>query len=339
MNDLPVDAAGLIAASLRDERDLASLAATNRFWHTLINGPDSEVLWATLLAARFGAAAAGAGGGGGAAVAAGPHALPPASERFQRLASLTRPVCQMDKVTWLNGAYLEVVPEPGSTFGRAVRVNNVCWLEVGGRFPGVLPGNYQAIWRCRLRPNFFLDVAGLTARQEVEEDASGGAGAGEGGGGQAGQEELADDSDSGSDSGREGAAESESESEGESESEDGEAAPAQAAGPAAAVREVTQDRLLSMYQLVGGDWFELEGATFEVHHPCSVWLEFLGTSGAWKRGIVFDTARLRRIVPEAHAVDAPVAEPAAAQEAGAGQGLGGVLQNIWGMLRGPAAWR
>lgn len=40
--------------------------------------------------------------------------------------------------------------DPTSHSGTVVRVLDVWWLELGGRFRGVLPGRYRAAWRTRL---------------------------------------------------------------------------------------------------------------------------------------------------------------------------------------------
>lgn len=45
----------------------------------------------------------------------------------------------------------QVVSEPGSTAGTAVKVHDVAWLELACRFTGVLPGRYCAAWRLRLQ--------------------------------------------------------------------------------------------------------------------------------------------------------------------------------------------
>jgi hypothetical protein len=50
---------------------------------------------------------------------------------------------------------LQEAPDPGSTFGSVVKVKAVSWLELCGRFPGVLPGRYRVAWRLR------LEVGGL----------------------------------------------------------------------------------------------------------------------------------------------------------------------------------
>jgi hypothetical protein len=65
---------------------------------------------------------------------------------------------------------LQEAPEPGSTFGSVVKVLAVCWLELCGWFPGVLPGRYRVAWRVR------LEVSGLAGRPAVTPKCQSGAG-------------------------------------------------------------------------------------------------------------------------------------------------------------------
>jgi hypothetical protein len=138
MDRLDESTGSLIANNLLCERDLASLACTCRFWRIVLS-PDNAALWNALLCKRFGQEAA----------AAQPGAAPPAV-LYRRLASHIQPVAQLEKIVWLNGNYLQRIPEADSTFGEVIRVREVCWLELAGRFRGVLPASYRVVWRVRV---------------------------------------------------------------------------------------------------------------------------------------------------------------------------------------------
>lgn len=100
MDSLDAAAAALVASCLLDERDLASLRCTNRFWRDVLS--DNPGLWSQLLARRFGVVGtAGQGSSGGAA---NPE------RRFQQLAmaALRRPVAGLDRLIWLDGTHLQV---------------------------------------------------------------------------------------------------------------------------------------------------------------------------------------------------------------------------------------
>ncbi|KAL4419103.1 hypothetical protein ABPG77_010042 [Micractinium sp. CCAP 211/92] len=129
MDSLPAAAAAVIAAHLLDERDLAALAATSRFWRGVLADP---ALWRQLLRSRFGPAAEAAEASGSQPILVPAENGPAAMQTAAR----TRD---------------EVVTEAGSACGRAVRVHSVSWLELAARLPGVLPGRYRAAWRLRLQ--------------------------------------------------------------------------------------------------------------------------------------------------------------------------------------------
>lgn len=120
MDNLDAAAAALIAGWLPDERDLASLRCTNRFWRdALSNNPG---LWSRLLASRFGTPAPTSHGsptsqpasssGSGAAMSSAPGS-PVAADperRFRQLAAaaLRRPAAGLERLIWLDGSHLQV---------------------------------------------------------------------------------------------------------------------------------------------------------------------------------------------------------------------------------------
>ncbi|KAL4420678.1 hypothetical protein ABPG75_010334 [Micractinium tetrahymenae] len=269
MDSLPGTAAAKIAGNLLDERDLAALATTCGFWRDILAADDTP-LWRELLQSRFGEAPAAAPASAGAQTA-------PAA-RFRQLASLRQPVARAERVVWLNGQYLEVIADPSSTFRQAVQLNSVCWLDVGVRFPGVLPGRYYAAWRCRLQRHFFLEELRLTARQQRPQQ--------DGGGGGAEQAAHA--------------------AEGEPAEQPEYLQPS--------VGHISNQQLNEVAAQVGPGWFELLGPPFEVAQPCGVFTELQNFSGVWKYGLVLDSVRLRRM-PPAHEAGAAgpeaVGQPAA----------------------------
>lgn len=124
MDSLPAAAAVVIAGYLLDERDLAALAATSRFWRGILADP---ALWRCLLRRRFGAAAsAGAspleeqtahreGVAAAAETAAETAAARPSPrQRFRQLACLRRPAPQLDRVALLDGVRLQAGPGRGA---------------------------------------------------------------------------------------------------------------------------------------------------------------------------------------------------------------------------------
>lgn len=140
MDRLDESSGTLIARNLVAEQDLAAVASTCRFWRSVLS-PDNAALWSALLHARFGP---------DADTAATPAEGHPPAALYRQLASRVQPVVQLEKIVWLNGVYLQRVREEDSTFGEAIRVREVCWLELVGRWRGVLPGRYRAVWRVRL---------------------------------------------------------------------------------------------------------------------------------------------------------------------------------------------
>lgn len=111
MDTLDAAAAAQVASWLLDERDLASLRCTSRFWRDAL--ADDPGLWSQLVARRFGAAlpskgAAAAGGGASASAALAGAADP--ERRFRQLAAaaLRRPVAGLERLIWLDGNHLQV---------------------------------------------------------------------------------------------------------------------------------------------------------------------------------------------------------------------------------------
>lgn len=136
--DLPKEALEAVAVLLLDGRDIAAFRCSCRAVDQLYS---STHLWRRLLAARF-----------------GPEHVPEdpaeAEAEFKELSSLRKAVIDLDtKIHFSRGAdggYL--VPErrpAGSVAEEVVRLNEVCWLELGGALPGVLPGRYAV--RCVMR--------------------------------------------------------------------------------------------------------------------------------------------------------------------------------------------
>ena len=121
MDSLDAAAAALIAGWLPDERDLASLRCTNRFWRdALSNNPG---LWSRLLASRFGTPAPTSHGsptpqpasssGSSAAMSSSAPGSPVAADperRFRQLATaaLQRPTAGLERLIWLDGSHLQV---------------------------------------------------------------------------------------------------------------------------------------------------------------------------------------------------------------------------------------
>ncbi|KAI7840149.1 hypothetical protein COHA_005932 [Chlorella ohadii] len=161
MDALPGAAAAAVVAHLLDERDLAALQCSCRFWRGVL--ADNAALWRTLLERRFGGAAAAAVPGAGEAAAGGEAAAARALRlRFAELAQLERPAPQLDRIIHLDGTHLQEVSEPGSR--SAIKVHSVSWLELACRFVGVLPGRYRACWRMRLCGHFHFTGGRLVVR-------------------------------------------------------------------------------------------------------------------------------------------------------------------------------
>ncbi|KAI7844537.1 hypothetical protein COHA_001895 [Chlorella ohadii] len=299
MDSLDAAAAALVASCLLDERDLASLRCTNRFWRDVLS--DNPGLWSQLLARRFGVV--GTAGQGSSSGAANPE------RRFQQLAmaALRRPVAGLDRLIWLDGTHLQRIDDPSSPYGTTVLVANVWWLELGGRFHGVLPGCYRLAWRLRLEPGFYLDRLHLFARQE--QPSAGPAAA----------------SASGCEA-REGVQDWEWTLEEAAIA----AARAQAAAGQAGLAWFALGSAAEVQQAHSWHgWFEVAGEPFEVAQLCSLWVELRETQ-QWKRGIVLDSVRLvRQQAQQAQQEGQPQA--AEAQAAAAGQEGGD--ESVWARVR------
>ncbi len=65
---------------------------------------------------------------------------------------------------------MQRIDDPSSPYGTTVLVANVWWLELGGRFHGVLPGCYRLAWRLRLEVSQQLKppLSGTSAGGAVE---------------------------------------------------------------------------------------------------------------------------------------------------------------------------
>lgn len=120
MDALPLPAAAAVAAHLLDERDLAPLQCTSRFWLGVFA---DATLWATLLERRFGAGTAAVPGAGEAAAGGEADAALRLRQRFVELAWLERPAPQLDRIIHLDGTHLQV-GERGA--GRQVACADVC---------------------------------------------------------------------------------------------------------------------------------------------------------------------------------------------------------------------
>ncbi len=155
MDSLPAAAAAVIAAHLLDERDLAALAATSRFWRGVLADP---ALWRQLLRSRFGPAAEAAEASGSQPILVpaenGPAAMqtaartrdevPSPRQLFRRLACLRRPAPQLDRFAWLDGTHLQ------AGAGRAARTSPV-WCTA------LAPQAYHRMPTLPSRPSRLVD--------------------------------------------------------------------------------------------------------------------------------------------------------------------------------------
>ncbi|KAL4433857.1 hypothetical protein ABPG75_000298 [Micractinium tetrahymenae] len=277
MDSLPAAAAAAVAGHLLDERDLAALAATSRFWRGVLADP---TLWRCLLRRRFGAVAEAAASAGtepqtaatGAAAGAADGTVSP-QQRFRELACLRRPAPQLDRIAWLDGSHLQVVTEPGSASGRAVRVHSVSWLELAARLPGVLPGWYRAAWRLRLQGNFAFTGGRIITRWLPAASEAGAAALAASSAEDRLLPMLRED-------GLRGALWQNAQHE--------------PPGARTTLTLLSRAHMDAAFHQAGSGWFELHGGPFELAQPSIVYLKFHSPQGS-TAGVVFDCARLERL--------------------------------------------
>ncbi|KAG0165716.1 hypothetical protein DFQ30_008094 [Apophysomyces sp. BC1015] len=53
-------------------------------------------------------------------------------------------------VAHIQSPYWQIVDTPESMYGRTIKLQSICWLDIHGLFEGVPSGTYQIQWRVRM---------------------------------------------------------------------------------------------------------------------------------------------------------------------------------------------
>ncbi|DBA75504.1 TPA: hypothetical protein ACH3X1_010755 [Trebouxia sp. C0004] len=127
--------------------DLHSLELCSRGCHQMVNRP---ALWQSLLVQRFGQLMADQ------MLQTTSHlSVLELKQTYVQLSRQIIPAPEMQAVhlaeanTRTDPQYLVHMAMADSTFGSVLRLQSVCWLDISASFQGVLPGEYQVLWRTR----------------------------------------------------------------------------------------------------------------------------------------------------------------------------------------------
>ncbi|KAG2422734.1 hypothetical protein HXX76_015820 [Chlamydomonas incerta] len=252
--------------------------------------------------------------------------LDPRLRYFQR--AKTRLLAARDVgVVWLNGEYLDRVPDPDLAGGAAgsgagagvdrqvVRLRSVCWLHLDGSFYGLGTGRYRALWSLRadgggegFRPqlpsvNFAITLSATRPHRPLEVFRS----------------TAAADDDEGSEGAEGGGAARQRQQQGEvraGQAGDGELAAVPTVGSElSAIRGV---RL----ELTTGAWRDVSAGEFEVPPGAifDVGVRLWNYDSGWKSGVLFKELRLVRLRPDGTQEEVEAAAGAGGHAAGARPG-------------------
>ncbi|DBB16925.1 TPA: hypothetical protein ACH3X3_014038 [Trebouxia sp. C0006] len=149
---LPRDVQQIICQHLFVAADLHSLEVCSKGCHQMVNRP---ALWQSLLVQRFGQLTADR-----LFQTTTRLSVLDLKQTYVQLSRQIIPAPNMQAVhlnpgTSPQSGYLVHMRMTGSTFGTVLRLRSVCWLDISASFQGVMPGEYQVLWRTRkdaLRP-------------------------------------------------------------------------------------------------------------------------------------------------------------------------------------------
>ena len=227
---------------------------------------------------------------------------------YVRRAALAVEAAELD-AAWLNWSYLALVrdsarPPPaglraadaGPYADVALQLRNVCWLDVAGRVPGVLAGDYEVAWCASLARVFVAAGDVVTLSAAVEPLAAAG----------------------GPDQRQGRQQRQQQQGEGQVEQEASAAAAAAGPGPACEVHLTLHDLQAAEAAAMraGQQWVWVRGGVLHVPEaaaPAAVRVRWAAHSDNWKSGMRWAFAQLLPVAPgEARAELPPLGPPARA---------------------------
>ncbi|DBB16924.1 TPA: hypothetical protein ACH3X3_014037 [Trebouxia sp. C0006] len=144
---LPRDVQQIICQHLFVAADLHSLELCSAGCHQMVNRP---ALWQGLLVQRFGQLTADQ-----LFQTTTQLSMLDLRQKYVQLSRQIVPALEMQAIhlakanTPTDPQYLVHKAMAGSTFGTVLHLRDVCWLDISASFQGVLPGEYQVLWRTR----------------------------------------------------------------------------------------------------------------------------------------------------------------------------------------------
>lgn len=145
---LPRDVQQIVCQHLFVAADLHSVEVCNRGCQQMVNQP---ALWQSLLVQRFGQLTVDQ------LFQTTTHlTVLDLKKKYVQLSRQIIPATEMQAVHLAKAntrtQYLVHMAMADCTYGSVLRLQKVCWLDISASFQGVLPGEYQVLWRTRKDP-------------------------------------------------------------------------------------------------------------------------------------------------------------------------------------------